>query len=96
MEPHWDGGMKVCSWGLGHMTKMATTPIYGQVQIRCDFLVQKWPLWNESSHAFFSSIYIIFPWKYDILYENKGIVETIGSIKENVEKNADLLVSFSW
>ena len=28
MEPSWDGGMKVYSNGLGHMTKMATKPIY--------------------------------------------------------------------
>ena len=27
MEPPWDGGMKVCSNGPGHMTKMATMPI---------------------------------------------------------------------
>ena len=30
MEPRWDGGKKVCSRGLGHMTKMAATPIYGK------------------------------------------------------------------
>ena len=30
MESHWDGGTKVCSRGLGHMTKMATTPIHGK------------------------------------------------------------------
>ena len=30
MEPHWDGGTKVCSRDLGHMTKMAATPIYGK------------------------------------------------------------------
>ena len=28
MESPWDGGMKVCSNGPGHMTKMATMPIY--------------------------------------------------------------------
>ena len=28
IEPPWDGGMKVCSNGPGHMTKMATMPIY--------------------------------------------------------------------
>ena len=26
MEPQWDGGTKVCSRGLGHMTKMAARP----------------------------------------------------------------------
>ena len=29
MELHWDGGTKVCSIDLGHMTKMATMPKYG-------------------------------------------------------------------
>ena len=27
VEPPWDGGMKVCSNGLGHMTSIATMPI---------------------------------------------------------------------
>ena len=30
MEPPWDGVMKVCSNGLGHMTNMAAIPIYGK------------------------------------------------------------------
>ena len=30
VEPPWVGGMKVCSRHLGHMTKMAATPIYGK------------------------------------------------------------------
>ena len=30
MELLWDGGTKVCSNGPGHMTKMATMPIYGK------------------------------------------------------------------
>ena len=30
MELLWDGGMKVCSNGPGHMTKMATMHIYGK------------------------------------------------------------------
>ena len=30
VEPPWDGGTKVCSNGLGHMTKMADMPIYGR------------------------------------------------------------------
>ena len=30
MEPPWGGGTKVCSTGQGHMTKMATMPIYGK------------------------------------------------------------------
>ena len=30
MEPPWDGETNVCSNGPGHMTKMATMPIYGK------------------------------------------------------------------
>ena len=30
VEPPWIGQMKVCSRHLGHMTKMAATPIYGK------------------------------------------------------------------
>ena len=30
VEPPWEGGMKVCINGPGHMTKMAATPIYGK------------------------------------------------------------------
>ena len=28
VEPPWEGGTKVCINGLGHMTKMATMPIW--------------------------------------------------------------------
>ena len=30
VEPPWEGGTKVYINGLGHMTKMATMPIYGK------------------------------------------------------------------
>ena len=30
VEPPWVGGTEVCSRHLGHMTKMAATPIYGK------------------------------------------------------------------
>ena len=30
MEPHWVGEMDVCSPHLDHMTKVASTPIYGK------------------------------------------------------------------
>ena len=30
MELSWEGGTKVYKNGLGHMTKMAATPIYGK------------------------------------------------------------------
>ena len=30
VEPPWDGGMKVCSNGLDHMTKLAAIPLHGK------------------------------------------------------------------
>ena len=30
IEPPWDVGMKICSNVQGHMTKMASMPIYGK------------------------------------------------------------------
>ena len=30
VEPPWDGGTKVCTNGLGHITKMAAMPIYNK------------------------------------------------------------------
>ena len=30
VEPPWNGGMNICSNGPGHMTNMATMPIYGK------------------------------------------------------------------
>ena len=30
VEPPWVGGTEVCTRDLGHMTKMAATPIYGK------------------------------------------------------------------
>ena len=37
VEPPWAEGTKVCSRDLGHMTKMAATPIYGKkVQVGKD------------------------------------------------------------
>ena len=30
MEPQWDVGMKICSNVLGHITKIASRPIYGK------------------------------------------------------------------
>ena len=44
MEPPWDGGMKVCSNGPDHKTKMATMPIYVK-NLKINLL-----LWNEKAH----------------------------------------------
>ena len=30
VEPTWDGRLKICSNGIGHMTKIAAVPIYGK------------------------------------------------------------------
>ena len=37
VEPTWDVGMKICSNGPGHMTKMVAMPIYGKT-------LKKWSL----------------------------------------------------
>ena len=52
MEPQWDGGTKVCSRGLGHMTKMATTPIYGEKPSKIFFSRTKglMTLWLSMKH----------------------------------------------
>ena len=34
MKAPWAGGTKVCSGGLGHMTKMAAMPIYDKTPIK--------------------------------------------------------------
>ena len=43
VELPWDGGMKVCSNGPGHMTNMATMPIYGKKKLK-NLL-----LWNQKA-----------------------------------------------
>ena len=45
VEPPWDGGMKACSNDLGHMTKMATMPIYGKT-------FNNLLLWNQKADDF--------------------------------------------
>ena len=37
-------GTKVCSWGLGHMTKMAAMPIYGKTLKKIFFSRTKGPM----------------------------------------------------
>ena len=44
VKPHWDRGKKVCSNGLGHMTKMAAMPIYGKTLKNLLF-------WNQKADA---------------------------------------------
>ena len=50
IEPQWDGEMKVCSGGLGHMTKMSTMPKYGKSPLKIfsrtkgPMTLGQWPL----------------------------------------------------
>ena len=66
----WDGGMKVCSNGPGHMTKMAAMPIYRKN-------IKKLVLWNqkaddlESSYA--ASSTRVLP---SCSYDNSGLTLT--------------------
>ena len=52
VEPPWVGRTKVCSGHLGHMTKMAATPIYGKNPSKIFFSRTKGPmtLWLCMSH----------------------------------------------
>ena len=43
-EPLWNRGMKACSNGPGHMTKMAAMPIYGKNHLRCFSLGSERPM----------------------------------------------------
>ena len=44
MESQWDGGMKVYTRGLGHMTKMTAMPIYGENPSKIFFSRTKRPM----------------------------------------------------
>ena len=47
VEPPWDRGTKICSNDPGHITKLATIPLYGKNHKKSSFLEPKgqWP-WN--------------------------------------------------
>ena len=70
MEPPWDGGLKVWSNGLGHMTKMAAMPIYGKNLKKSSSLEPKgrWP-WKlvcsfgySSNTKFVQMMTLGWPW----------------------------------
>ena len=44
VEPPWEWGTKVCINGLGHMTKMAATPIYGKNPSKIFFFRTRSPM----------------------------------------------------
>ena len=70
VEPPWDGGMKVCSNGLGHLTNMATMPIYGINFKRSSSLEpnSQWPwklvcsIWYSSTTKFVQMMTLGWPW----------------------------------
>ena len=47
VEPPWVGGTKVCLRHLGHMTKMAATPIYGKNPSKIFFSETSTPISNK-------------------------------------------------
>ena len=70
VEASWDGGTKVCSNGPGHMTKMASMPIYGKNLKKSSSPEPKglWP-WNlvcsigySSTTKFFQMMTLGWPW----------------------------------
>ena len=74
VEPQWvwDRGTKVCSNGLGHMTKMATMPIYGKTLKNSSSLDSKgwWP-WKfvcsikcSNTTMFIQMMTLSWPWSF--------------------------------
>ena len=47
VEPPWVGGAIFCSRHLGHMTKMATTPINGKHPSKIFFSRTDWPIFTK-------------------------------------------------
>ena len=47
VEPPWVGGTKFCSRHLGHMTKMAATPIYGKNPSKIFFSRTSGPIFTK-------------------------------------------------
>ena len=56
INPQWGWEIKVCSWDLGHMTKMVIMPIYGKKDLKVCIMgskrlmtskpsIQHWGLW---------------------------------------------------
>ena len=70
MEPPWDVGMKICSKILGHMTKMASRPMYGKnlQKSHSSKPSRRWP-WNlvysngySSTTKFIQRMTLGWPW----------------------------------
>ena len=70
VEPPWDEGMKGCSNGLGHMTNMATMPLYGKnLKISSSLEPKGWWPWNlvcsigySSTTKFVQMVPLGWPW----------------------------------
>ena len=63
MEPRCDGGMQVCSRGLGHMTKMAAMSIYGKKNFK-NLLLQ-----NQRANDLMAWYVALGPWSYYSLFK---------------------------
>ena len=71
MEPPWDVGMKICSTVPGHMTKMASRPIYGEnLQTSPSEPRDRWP-WNvvysieySDTTKFVQMMTQVWPWTF--------------------------------
>ena len=59
VEPPWVGGAKVCSHHLGHMTKMAATPIYGKKPFKNFLLQNRRADFHETRYVAFGLLPII-------------------------------------
>ena len=68
VEPPWVGGTKVCSGHLGHMTKMAATPIYGKNPSKILFSGTKGPMTLGPSK--FVQM-MTFSWLWPILWQGQ-------------------------
>ena len=77
LEPPWDRGTKVYSNGPGHMTKMATMPIYGKNLKKSSSLEPKgrWPwnlvcsIWCSSTSNFVQLMTL--GWSWPILWQGQ-------------------------
>ena len=88
VDPPWDGGMKVCSNGPGHMTKMAAMPTYGKNMKNSSLCNQRgWWHWklicsirylNTTCTKFVQMMTLGWPWP--ILWQGQILILWQGQI----------------
>ena len=61
MEPPWDGGMKICSNGPGHMTKMAVMPVFCKKHVELSLAIDLYPSQGELCTLWFLETAIYKP-----------------------------------